>query len=571
MLSSHSIPQTNSRSGLGGSVLLWLALAAPFTAIMVCYSLNHGRLLLLTRYDDLVYLVDGLKRLQMAWNTIVSYQSPRPPIVTLVRDYAATPPRSGFSSLLAFASFAIFGVHDWAPYAGNGITVIALLAVMDWLLAGLAIWQRTICLLAVLAAPMAGLFVVEFRPDFPAALLNVLFIMMVLRQPVLEMSMRQRIVAGAALGASIWIKPMVFPVTLLLGGVVVGLDLLRGLLAHGQRAWIGHIVIALAEVAAPAILIPLPHFFFGGRQTAIYIVKNVFGPNKQIWIQHSGMGNASLLTQLAWYLTGPGGMVTLGAYLLILPPLLIIGAVLALKTGSRRRPITLGCYTAMLAISYLIPAVNWQKQVFLGAVFDLLLMAGAMASMRLLFLRDRACGAVRPRWPWGAAVVLLATAAAIGGFFWPAYLGDRSDPSIVDRNQIITEIYGALRRHSPPQGTRVFLTFVGNVNQDVLEYEALQQGITGFDIRAKPASADPAVYAERYDFNELVIAADPGNPQMEVGFPSTRFLATSLEMIRARRDYALVDTFSTSAGYHYYLFAKATAPTAIHPAERPTD
>ena len=44
--------------------MLWLALTVPFTAVMVNYSLNHGRLLLLSRYDDITYLEDGLNRLQ---------------------------------------------------------------------------------------------------------------------------------------------------------------------------------------------------------------------------------------------------------------------------------------------------------------------------------------------------------------------------------------------------------------------------------------------------------------------------------------------------------------------------
>src|ERR1700721_50098 len=184
MLSSAPTLQSRPMPSLRARATLLLALTIPFTAMLVAYSLNHGRLLMLTRYDDLVYLVDGLRRLQAVWNTIVSQQSPTPSAMTLLSGYIHIPPRSGFSTLLAFASFAVFGVHDWSPYAGNGITVLALLAVMDLLLGGLTLWQRAACLLVVLAAPMAGLFVVEFRPDFPAALMNVLFIVLLLKKPV---------------------------------------------------------------------------------------------------------------------------------------------------------------------------------------------------------------------------------------------------------------------------------------------------------------------------------------------------------------------------------------------------
>jgi hypothetical protein len=102
----------------------------------------------------------------------------------------------------------------------------------------------------------------------------------------------------------------------------------------------------------------------------------------------------------------------------------------------------------------------------------------------------------------------------------------------------------------------VFLTFVGNVNQDVLQLLTLKDGITGYNIRAVPQSADPAEYRQDYDDANMVLASDPGNVETEVGFPSTAFLGTSLAMVRARPDYHLVGTFTTYEGFHYYLFSK---------------
>jgi hypothetical protein len=528
-------------------IILCLTLAVPFTAVMVHYSLNHGPLLLMTRFDDISYFVDGLSRLQAMWKTIVHAGALQPSAIGVVRGYAAQPPKSGFSTFLAFFSFAILGVHDWAPYAGNGVTLLALLAVTDWLLDGLTLWQRAICLLIVLTVPISGLFIVEFRPDLPAALLTVLFIVMALRQPVMEMSWQKRVLLGASLGAAIWVKPTVFPITLGLGAAAMALAVIRDSLTESKLQAPARFAAAFGQIAAPAILLPLPHFLVAGNATTSYIWENVFGANKQVWISHSGMTDASTMTHLLWYLTGPGGVVTLGVFLLIAPPILLLGAFLVNRTRSRRETITLCCYAAMVLLAYLIPAINWQKQVFLGSVFYLLILAGLMVSLRVLWLRWRR---------WGAAIVLAALLCGTLGFVWPENKGNRADPKVIARNGVIEQIYAAIRADLPSGQGKVFLTFVGNVNQDVLELEALKDGITDYDIRALPLSADPDDYRQRYDENDLVLASDPGNPETEIGFPSTAFLATSLAMIRARTDYHLVASFATHEGFHYYLFAK---------------
>jgi hypothetical protein len=157
---------------------------------------------------------------------------------------------------------------------------------------------------------------------------------------------------------------------------------------------------------------------------------------------------------------------------------------------------------------------------------------------------------------WGRAIVLMALLCGTVGFVWPENKGNRADPKVIARNAVIEQIYTAIHAQLPSEQGKVFLTFVGNVNQDVLEFQALQEGITDYDIRALPLSANPADYRERYDENDLVLASDPGNPEIEIGFPSTGFLGESLAMIRARPDYHLVANFTTFEGFHYYLFAK---------------
>ncbi|HEY2944983.1 MAG TPA: hypothetical protein VGN09_21295, partial [Vicinamibacteria bacterium] len=112
-------------------VLLWIVLSAGFTLIIVQWSLRHGRLILPPTYDDVGYLADGLSRLEVLY---------RDRLPGLLAEHFRHPPHSPFSSYLALAGFALFGAHDWAPYASNVIIVLALLAFVDYLLRERAWW-----------------------------------------------------------------------------------------------------------------------------------------------------------------------------------------------------------------------------------------------------------------------------------------------------------------------------------------------------------------------------------------------------------------------------------------------
>src|SRR5262245_14571733 len=114
-------------------LLLWAVIAAVFTAAAVQHSFSRGRLAGEIDFDDVGYFNDGLRRLDLLYDEGV---------VAFVENYECQPPHSPFSSLLALASFAVFGIHDWAPYAGNGILILFLVALLDGLLRDVSSWLR---------------------------------------------------------------------------------------------------------------------------------------------------------------------------------------------------------------------------------------------------------------------------------------------------------------------------------------------------------------------------------------------------------------------------------------------
>ena len=127
--------------------------------------------------DDANYFCDGLERLR------IFYQSGA---MGVLRSLAHDPPHAPFSTLLAMASFTVFGLHAWSPYAGNGIIVLALLTLVDRLLGNVRPWQRGMVYALVLATRLPMTAVVEFRPDIAAGIAAAWGILDAFRSPLLR-------------------------------------------------------------------------------------------------------------------------------------------------------------------------------------------------------------------------------------------------------------------------------------------------------------------------------------------------------------------------------------------------
>src|SRR6478672_1081677 len=95
--------------------LVWVLITAAFTALVIQWSFQHGKLAMYPFYDDVSYFMDALVRPQELYKGGVSH---------LARGLFARPPHSIFSCVLALGSYIILGTHDWAPYAANGIIIL---------------------------------------------------------------------------------------------------------------------------------------------------------------------------------------------------------------------------------------------------------------------------------------------------------------------------------------------------------------------------------------------------------------------------------------------------------------
>ncbi len=171
--------------------VVWLVISVICTAWLVQYSCVHGRIAMEMDLDDVVYFNDGLDRLDRLYDQ---------GWIGFVQDYYRAPPHSPFSSLLAVVSFGVFGIHEWAPYAGNGVLIFLVIAFSDYLLRDARAWQRWFCFILVCSFPLVEGAVSEFRPDFAAGLLTAMGIVLILKDSLTESSWRRRVLAGICIG-----------------------------------------------------------------------------------------------------------------------------------------------------------------------------------------------------------------------------------------------------------------------------------------------------------------------------------------------------------------------------------
>ena len=98
-----------------------LLISCTFVRWSISESFAHGRLASEPNYDDVTYLYSGARILQSVRAGDV---------IKALTSYMHSP----FSVLLAATSFAVWGVKDWAPYAGNVVIVLCYLLLLCYFL-----------------------------------------------------------------------------------------------------------------------------------------------------------------------------------------------------------------------------------------------------------------------------------------------------------------------------------------------------------------------------------------------------------------------------------------------------
>jgi hypothetical protein len=537
--------QTNARR-VGGSFALHCLLAAMVTAACVQYSFRHGRLIFRgPMADDANYFVDGLQRLQVFDRSGFS---------GLVRSLINQPPHAPFSSLLAMISFAIFGHHAWAPYAGNGVIVLALLAMVNRLLPDAYPWQRGLAYALVLATRLPMTAIVEFRPDIACGLVTAWAILDAFKSPLMGCMPHRRIRLGALMGLSLLIKPSMAPVNVVLFtasfGLAITAEILAGPSPPVAPVLLRRILKAAGMVLLMALLVCLPYYLFAWRETYDYIFSNVFGGRKNIWEFH---GTALDVARYYYDLPHHAGEFLLGiGHLYLLSAIVFCGVAITIWRGSRETRLRLIGLSIVTILAYAIPTIARTKNPFFGATFHSLLLLGAVISLRQ-FLTFFRCP--------GIAMLIASTVASVMLLQPPLNRGDPALSPTSWSNRLLDQVYATVQ--TGQIGDRIFIPAPGTmVSWNTMNYLSLVdrtgRRFTNLDYGKWD---DQEQISAELDQADWVVVGDTGNDEARKDLPNGNDgLALYQAAIAARTDFAQVAEFPAWTLPHVYHVFHRTTP-----------
>ncbi len=517
------------------------AVSAVWTATYLRHAWRHGRLGLPPLYDDVVYLLDGARRVaSLRENGLVG----------LIGSLLEYPPTSLLSTVHATAAFLVFGVEDWAPYLFNGFVVFMILAAVERTMRGpapagdvpavpggsapaLPVWPRVAVCLLLLGSPMLGRAVDEFRPDFVAAFAVAAAAFTFFDRPLLGSRHRRLLLLGLLVGVSIAAKPRATPVALLMAGLAFGVGVLIDLADTPKEDRAARARSAAGWAALGAILLPILYAPFGAASTWNYVSFTVFGPGARLWTPQLTPGEG-----LVYYITGAGGQYMLGPYALPALGLALLGIAIRALRPDRSERWRAAASLALLIVAWAIPTFTPIKHGLYGLQFyALLLLVAARGAREVLApLTARAPLAL----PFAA--VIGAAAVWLGGTRLSVRAIDPRSPRNQEIHDLYDRMYAAMSHRLGPEGGDVLLTFTGFINKTNLTYRAVRDG-RPLRFESGDGVDKTHRYGQRLKESELVLAMSPGTGH-EIGkSPSLRILGEAIDMIDVLPEFERVAFF----------------------------
>jgi hypothetical protein len=534
--------------------LLWLLITAGFTALVIQWSFQHGKLAMYPFYDDVSYFMDALVRLQELYTGGVRH---------LARGLMDRPPHSIFSCLLALISYILLGTHDWAPYAANGVIILALAGILNYLARGLPLWQRLILFLFVLTVPICQSAVYEFRPDIASALCAAAGAAVLLVQPFTTSSWKHRAAGGALFGLAMLIKTPTFPLTMAVLFTTLAVAILADAILLKPSLKYEQIAIAAGQTFVASILVASPVYIFQFREIIAYIYEPIFGKTKDLWASHM-----SLREHLFYYLTGDGGALMLSYHIYLLLAVIAAGFALAVVFSRWDVVVRLAGFCAVTAVAYAVPTIMHVKQPFFATTFDWLLIFAAVFALLWVCVSGH-------RLASGVILGATLTAALAITHFIPE-LYQPGGANVVQRRRIISSVYNALLSHSVGTKARVYMTTTGYVNAAVLDYLNLQQGMSAFNFAEQPYEPDLKVHEAEMEKSDYVIASEQGNSESFGDFiPSGNMQEQTLAYVRNNPNFAEIAAIPTQNEKRFFVFKRVPpffnwdVSTGLGPIEGP--
>lgn len=504
-------------------VILFLVVA--FTLLDVEFSRQQGRLLWVSDWDDVGYLLQGTRMLESYresgwgafWQTWTGYGFHAP-----------------LETLLAASSFSIAGYRHDAPYYANGLFLGVYLSGLAYFLRRLRVQLGAMILLAFATLPFATMIVVEYRPDPIWSVVMGWGAMFALAEPDFCVCWRKRWLHCLCFALAMWLKPAAFIVTLtLFASSLVAPWLISGLPRSG---WWGMLLSWLKQLGLFAILIA-PLLWLNGSHMLSYFLDHWYGPGKAVWHQIHAPRDP-----FSYYLIGKGAACNLG--FAGVPLAIFLSLALCLRKERRR---ALGV-AAFLALCYLIPTVSTIKTPFLGGpLYATFLFACAESLGRIHFHSPRRV----------MALVMVALMCSTLWRFPPS--SRRDDPSCPGKYRLQTDALELMEKAGLPNSPRILFAQGGPVLPYSVCLLLLWRGVR-VNMYEASWEREPTGFRSRLEDADLIVVQPPGHKVAGFDYswmPSDRFLEGHLELIEAAPEFERYATLHNSLdGKPIYLYRR---------------
>lgn len=520
--------------------LVLLALVAMlYTAITIQYALHYGRLALPVGYDDIVYFEDALSRLTWLYT----------------HGLAANPTSQAIhaplTTAMAMFGFATFGWHDWAPYAVNSLVILAMLMLLNRLLAGLHPVPRVLLLAYSLTLPFVNYSITEFRPDLPAGLATAAALILLVTRPFVG-SRRQTWTLGLLFGLVLLAKPTATPFNLvMLGTSLMAAGLRERYLSREHSS--GIILRQALAYLGIAVLVASPYYYLYGTHVVQYL-QNTLAPDYRAIVTYG----TDWSLKLPMYVTGVYGARMLGTHLVALLLLACGGGLVAAVRNGRRQGADFAILAGMTILAWFIPSYLGMGNPFFGATFYFMLLFMAILGARQILVA----------WETRPPVLLAAILLVAGILLWAAGTNRVPGQPVQQHadlarsaNQVGKALYDLLSREPLDKEVRVYFTVTGFINDSWLRYEFLKQGRSVPVYQLFTFKDDPTEWRDLRDRARYVFACEPGLGGLgNEGFPSGKRLAEALALVREDPHLQELAAFPVHTGSRCFLFKREPPP-----------
>jgi len=519
---------------IGALVLLFLMVLERNLA----FSAIQSRLATISRYDDVGYLLDAMRRLNfdMASGTFLS-------------NFLAHPPHAPVSTLTAMLGFSLFGNDVSSAYFANG----GFLAIFVAVLASVSRPLRDVSLRLLFVAiflflPASHAMVTEFRPDMVAGLVFALALAAIVSVDLETASLRRRLGIAALAVLATLVKPS--------GAVLIipGLGVAFGLTILMQARWKQVPILTMARPAIAPMLayaaMLAPFALIWGPQTIAYIYQALIG-NSDVW-----RTEGSAFYHWTYHLFGRGGHIALGPFSWLGAAIVALDVARLRKAGASRERTTAYTFYLVLAVLYAAMALSNEKTPFQGSLFYLpFALAVALASVRLLVALK--ASALRPGLPAGlmvATLLLMVMIQPIASSYTalPGFAGQLPPllASVTDRTAELVSHSAGTCGHQP---------ILVSTNPDPIAPEAVLLDLAArgieIDYRTTYMARDQGEVDAWIREGDLVLVPDPAMVGLNGWLPGSAFGAATLAKLREEPGWS-VEKMGDLEGSPLWLFVR---------------